>query len=385
MAIGYAQVDCTEGINANDNSSQKRRQCKKLNGCKWQSAREVNGVEVPGSCSESSTCAALSQNQCKKRNNCYIKWDQVGRPCLDYDEDQSYPCAALSGKRNQDKCDKQPNCIRGSGDRANKVCITIPANAQDLPCASFDGKPNKYLCNSIEKCTWNDRGEKAKTCVLKRKPERKQCNQITEQLECNNNPNGCLFNVGQNRCEALACGSITDRTKCNASSNGCTWSSGMNAKDYDIKKNRKKQKDDMKDNEGARDGFCQEGVKECEEIVVENHCVLSNVKYGISGCFWNPEAKEMGRPRCSTVEPCAAHSSENTCLQRNNMFGNRCFWGFSKDVFRCMEFECTSNRLDSKNKCNTVGCWWHRNKDKRDPNSQGYCGVYDISQGRRLL
>lgn len=386
VAIGYAQVDCTEGINDNDNTSQKRRQCKKLAGCKWQSAREVNGVEVPGTCSATSTCAALSQNQCKKRNTCYIKWDQVGRPCLDYNPAQEYPCASLSGKRNQDKCNKQPKCIRGSGDRANKVCITIPDNAQDLPCATFDGKPNKYLCNSIEKCTWSERGENAKKCILKRRPEEKSCSSITEQLECNNNPNGCTFEVGNNRCVSLRCNQISDRMRCQRSDEGCQWAEGITAKDYDITKNREKQKEEMKDDEALRTGFCSNGVRNCDDIMTEGSCILSDVNHGISGCYWNPEAKEMGRPRCSTRQPCAAHSDETACLSNNNMFNNRCSWGYSKDAFRCLEFDCTDqSTLDTKNKCNTVGCWWHRNKNKRDPNSKGFCGVYDVREGRRLM
>lgn len=381
-AIGFAQ-DCTEGISPGDNTSQKRRQCKKLDGCKWKSAREENGVELPGECSATDSCAALSNNECKKRKRCYINWTTNGQPCQDFDPALDYPCNQLSGRVNQDKCDAQRNCIRGSGDRANKQCVTVPANLQDQPCTDFSGKPNKYLCKSVEKCRWNI-GDKS--CGLKKLPAEKPCSTINRELECNNNPNGCQW--AGNQCNSLTCSQITDRVKCNASDRDCSWSTGMNAKDYDIKKNKKKQKDDLKDTLGDRDGFCQNGVRDCGDIMVENHCVLSNVKFGLANCYWNPEAKEMGVPRCSTIRPCAAHTNSGrvACLQEQNMLGggNRCVFQKSGDLDRCMEFDCTSAQLDTKNKCNTVGCHWHRNKDKRDPNSKGYCGILDYEQGRRL-
>jgi len=385
-AIGYAQVDCTQGINVNDNVSQKRRQCKKLDGCKWKSAHEDGGVLIPGACSEASSCAALKHNECKKRNNCYINWAANGKPCQDFNPGQTYPCAQLSGKRNQDKCDAQAGCIRGSGDRANKECVPIPANLQSRPCSDFSGKPNKYLCNSVEKCRWVRGGPNAKTCELKKRPAEKSCNSINAQLECNNNPNGCLWNGSQ--CTEVACNQLTDRVKCNASDRGCTWSTGMNAKDYDITKNKQDQKNALKDTLGARDGFCQNGVRNCDDIMTESFCIISNIKYGVNGCYWNKEAKEMDRPRCATIQPCSAHTNAGraVCLSNQNMLGgaNRCVWQKSGDLDRCMEFDCTDARLDTKNKCNTVGCHWHRNKDKRDPLSEGYCGILDFSKGRRL-
>lgn len=382
-AIGFAQ-DCTQGISDDDNTSQKRRQCKKLAGCKWKSAYEDNGQQIPGSCSATDACSALSHNACKRRNRCYINWAAPGRPCQDYDPDAEYPCAELSGKRNQDKCDKQPKCIRGSGDRANKVCLTIPDNVQELPCETFSNKPNKYLCISVEKCRWIHSGANAKQCVLKKKPEEKRCDTVNAEAECNNQPNGCIWQ--NNRCNEMNCNQINDRVKCNASDKGCTWSQGMNAKDYDIKKNKRDQKDALKNTLGNREGFCQPGVKSCDEIITESHCLLANLKHGLSGCYWNPEAKEMGRPRCSTREPCAAHTNKGRvdCLANRNMFNDNCVYQKSGDFDRCMEFACDDAALDTKNKCNTVGCHWHRNKDKRDPNSQGFCGILDYSKGRRL-
>lgn len=381
-AIGFAQ-NCDVGTG---NPSQKRRACKKLPDCKWNSSIEDNGVITPGECVAATSCAGQTANKCKKRNTCFIDWADPLKPCLDYNPDVEMPCNRLSGKKNMEKCNKQDKCIWGSGDRANKECVPIPTDLQTRACETYNGKPYKYICKKIEKCTWVDRGTDAKKCVLKRKPFEKTCSTVTAQLECNNQPNGCVWT--QNQCRELNCPQINDRMKCQKSDKGCQWAEGMHPGDYDVSRNKKDQKDALKNTLGARDGYCKNGIKTCQDIMVENFCILSSTKYGINGCHWNKEAKEMGRSRCHTTPPCSAHDKTNdnglTCQSADNMNGGKCVWQKSGNVNRCMEFDCGSAQVQEKNKCNTVGCHWHRNKDKRDPLKVGYCGVLDFAKGRRL-
>lgn len=376
-ALGFAQ-DCNIPDDMND--SQKRRECKKRPTCKWQGKREDNGVTVEGTCAATTSCNALNANQCKKRNNCHINDNKNGKPCEDYNPGQSYPCGQLSGKKNMKKCANQPNCVNGSGDRQLKECLPIPTDIQTHQCSEYHEKPNKYLCLLIKKCTWESR---LRQCVIKKKPEPVRCDLLTNRQECSANPNGCDWQGGQ--CRSLNCNQLTDRVKCNMSNQKCTWFEGFHATDFEVDKKKGDQRDDKKDVEGARDGTCKNGVSRCEDIYVEGHCLLSKVKHGVDGCFWNEEAKEMGRPRCSSRKPCGQNQGETECLRSNNMFNNACVWQLSENNDRCMEFACDDDRLDTKNKCNTVGCHWHRNKDKRDPESKGFCGILDHSKGRRRM
>lgn len=361
--------------------SQKRRECAKRTDCDWKGRTETTpGNFIEGTCSSSSSCASLNQNRCKKRNTCYINWTKVGQPCEDYNPNQAYPCSQLSGKRNQKKCAAQPLCINGSGDRQNKLCLDLPADIENQDCGTYSNKPNKNLCNEHSKCEWVN---KDKLCIPK-KELIKTCPTIFNQNECVINHSGCKW--VNNLCVAMGCAEITDRTMCNASKNVCSWYQGFNADDFDPKKNKNKQRNDPNNQPKFDDApKCRDGFKKCSDIMVENHCKLAESKYGINNCHWNAEAKEIPNAnRCDTIRACKDYTDSTECQLAQNMQNDKCVWQKSGAIMRCMEFACDSAALDTKNKCNTVGCHWHRNKDKRDPESEGYCGVFDLDNGRRL-
>jgi len=362
-------------------SAQKRRECKSREGCKWSGRKEDDQQNVtPGSCDGASTCGALTQNQCKKRNNCYINWTANGRPCQNYNPAQEYPCGQLSGKKNYKKCQDQPKCINGSGDRNLKTCLDLPDNIDDQDCNNFSNRPNKNLCVLHKKCQWVIKNKK---CVPKADII-KTCATIGDRNECEKNHSGCKW--AQNQCQAMECDEIDDRTMCNSSKRKCQWYQGFNPDDFDHRKNKDDQRQDPNNQpKFENEGTCRDGISNCQSILVENFCLLAQTKYGKSGCTWNKEAKEInGATRCSTTAPCSDNGDPTSCQTSDNMLGDKCVWQKSGDKMRCMEFACDSSTLNTKNKCNTVGCHWHRNKDKRDPNSQGYCAVYDLSKGRRL-
>jgi len=373
LAAGaMAQADCD--VSSLPSRRKRRKECKARAACNWSVGQET--------CSESDSCASLTSGKCGKRNNCFLDFNDSNK-CKDYNPAVEHNCAELGGKKNAAKCNAQPKCVISGGKGKNKPCLTIPDDLDSQSCSNFSGAANKFLCNRHANCDFLKDGNTCVDAVVDG-----ACSGETNERNCGLNKNGCSWD-GSN-CNAQTCAEITfaahgrfARNKCESSSQNCKWYSGHHKSEFDRTGNKADDRATQAGDRKDKDGTCADGgVTACGDIVTQAKCN----SHGSLTCFWNERSTHMGKDMCQTVPPCDTHtrSGQSVCELGDSIKGSgaKCVWQMSGDQMACMEYACDDADLDTKNKCNKIGCHWHRGKVKNTKNP--YCGVFDLSQGRRL-